>query len=266
MQHETTFEGNDLSLLAVKDHIATITLNRPKQYNALSRAMIASVSERLDKINEDKDIHVVVLAANGPGFCAGHDLKEIRENRNENYIEALFTECSEMMLKILKLNQPVIAKVHSIATAAGCQLVATCDLAVASEKARFATPGVNIGLFCSTPMVALSRNVSRKNAMEMLLTGDIFSSEYALNIGLINRVVNEDDLDRAVEELALKIASKSPLTLSMGKQAFYKQLESGISEAYGYAGAVMCQNMMANDADEGIRAFIEKRQPEWTGT
>ena len=171
-----------------------------------------------------------------------------------------------MMLKFLMLNQPVIAKVHSISTAAGCQLVATCDLAVASEKARFATPGVNIGLFCSTPMVALSRNVSRKNAMEMLLTGDIFASEHALNIGLINKVVKENDLDRAVEELALKIASKSPLTVSIGKRAFYKQLESGISEAYDYAGAVMCQNMMTNDADEGIKAFIEKRKPKWTGT
>jgi len=266
MQHTATFKENDLSLLSVKDHVGTITLNRPKQYNALSRPMIASISELLDKINEDKDIHVVVLAANGPGFCAGHDLKEIRENRSEKYIKALFKECSQMMLNILKLHQPVIAKVHSIATAAGCQLVATCDLAVASEKARFATPGVNIGLFCSTPMVALSRNVSRKNAMEMLLTGDIFSAEHALNIGLINKVVKEDDLDRVVEELALKIASKSPLTLSMGKRAFYKQLESGISEAYDYAGAVMCQNMLTNDADEGIKAFIEKRQPEWTGT
>ena len=265
MEHKTTSEENNLSLLSVKDHIATITLNRPKQYNALSRPMIASVSAMLDKVNEDKDIHVVVLTANGPGFCAGHDLKEIRDNRNENYIKALFNECSQMMLKILTLNQPVIAKVHSIATAAGCQLVATCDLAVASEKARFATPGVNIGLFCSTPMVALSRNVSRKNAMEMLLTGDIFLSEHALKIGLINKVVKENDLDRAVEELALKIASKSPLTVSMGKRAFYKQLESRISEAYDYAGAVMCQNMMTNDADEGINAFLEKRTPEWTG-
>ena len=265
MQHET-FEEKDLSLLSVKDHVATITLNRPKQYNALSRSMIASISLILDKINEDKSIHVVVLAANGPGFCAGHDLKEISNNRSESYFDALFSECSQMMLKILKLNQPVIAKIHSIATAAGCQLVATCDLAVASEKARFATPGVNIGLFCSTPMVALSRNVSRKSAMEMLLTGDMFSSDHALNIGLINKVVKEDNLDATVETLALKIASKSPLTLALGKRAFYKQLESGISAAYEYAGAVMCQNMLANDADEGIKAFIEKRQPEWTGT
>jgi len=266
MQHHTAFEGNELALLSVKDHVATLTLNRPKQYNALSRPMIAAVSAILDQIKEDKGIHVVVLAANGPGFCAGHDLKEIRENRKERYIEALFSECSQMMLKLLKLNQPVIAKVHSIATAAGCQLVATCDLAIASEKARFATPGVNIGLFCSTPMVALSRNVNRKNAMEMLLTGDMFSSEYALNIGLINKVVNENYLDGAVEELARKIASKSPLSLAMGKRAFYKQLEYGISEAYEHACAVMCQNMMTNDADEGIKAFLEKRQPEWTGT
>lgn len=266
MQHNATIAENDLSLLSVENHVATVTLNRPKQYNALSRPMIASISSILDTINGDKDIHVVVLAANGPGFCAGHDLKEITKNRNEKYIDALFNECSQMMLKILKLNQPVIAKVHSIATAAGCQLVATCDLAVASENARFATPGVNIGLFCSTPMVALSRNVGRKNAMEMLLTGDIFSSEHALNIGLINKVVKEEDLDRVVEELAAKIASKSPLTLAIGKRAFYEQLESGVSKAYEYAGAVMCQNMLKNDAEEGIRAFIEKRQPEWTGT
>lgn len=257
---------NDLALLSVKDHTATITLNRPRQYNALSRPMIASVSAILDRINDDKNVHVVILAANGPGFCAGHDLKEIQENKTQEFLKALFSECSQMMLKILNLNQPVIAKVHSIATAAGCQIAATCDLIIASENAKFATPGVNIGLFCSTPMVALSRNVAIKNAMEMLLTGEMYSAEHALNIGLINKVVKEQELNRAVEELALKIASKSPLTLSIGKRAFYKQLETGISEAYEYAGSVMCQNMMINDADEGINAFLEKRKPKWTGT
>ncbi|QTA80713.1 Enoyl-CoA hydratase/isomerase [Desulfonema limicola] len=266
MLNEKFLNENDLVLLSVKDHICTLTLNRPRHYNALSMPMIESISTALDKINEDKEIHVVILAGNGPGFCSGHDLKEICENKNQAYTEALFSKCSQMMLKILKLNQPVIAKVHSIATAAGCQLAASCDLVAASEKAQFATPGVNIGLFCSTPMVALTRSVSRKHAMEMLLTGDMFSAEHAFNIGLVNKVVKEHELDSTVEELALKIASKSPLTVSIGKRAFYKQIELGISDAYEYANAVMCQNMLKNDADEGIRAFIEKRQPKWTGS
>lgn len=251
--------------LLVSDGIATLTLNRPGQRNALSTGLMAAVSEALSVIQADDDVRVVILAANGPVFCAGHDLKEIRANDSPGFYRDLFNQCSAMMLQILRLPKPVIARVHGTATAAGCQLVASCDLAVAADKAVFATPGVNIGLFCSTPMVALSRNVGRKQAMEMLLTGKPVSANEACDWGLINRVVPGDELERAVNAMARDIASKSPLTLAIGKEAFYRQLELGVSDAYDYASEVMTRNMLTRDAVEGIDAFVEKRQPVWRG-
>lgn len=247
------------------DGITTLTLNRGPQRNALSRDLMAGLKGELDAIHADPNVRVVVLAADGPAFCAGHDLKEIRANADEHFYADLFRLCSDMMLRVVTLRQPVIARVHGIATAAGCQLVASCDLAVAEDGARFATPGVNIGLFCSTPMVALSRNVGRKRAMEMLLTGDMVSAEEAVAIGLINKAVPADQLDAAVAEYADKIAAKSPLTLAIGKEAFYRQLDLGLEDAYAYASEVMTRNMMTEDAAEGIDAFIEKRHPQWKG-
>jgi enoyl-CoA hydratase/carnithine racemase len=247
------------------DGIATLTLNRPAQRNALSQGLMAALQAALDAIAADRAVRVVVIAAAGPGFCAGHDLKELRANPGRVFYEALFMQCAKLMLTLTRLPQPVIARVHGIATAAGCQLVATCDLAVASETARFATPGVNIGLFCSTPMVALTRNVGRKQALEMLLTGDMIDAATAVRVGLVNRAVAPDRLDAEVEALALKIASKSPLILKIGKEAFYRQIEQPMAEAYDYAARVMTENMLARDAEEGIDAFIEKREPKWCG-
>jgi enoyl-CoA hydratase/carnithine racemase len=252
-------------LREVKEGVATLTLNRPGARNALSRALMGALQAELDAIREDRSVKVVVLAANGPAFCAGHDLKEVRANPGREAYEALFRECSRLMLAITRLPQPVIAKVQGIATAAGCQLVATCDLAVAARTARFATPGVNIGLFCSTPMVALSRAVGRKAAMEMLLTGEAVGAETAVRLGLVNRAVEPGALDGEVEALARRIASKSPLVLAIGKEAFYRQVELPVEEAYGYASEVMTRNMLARDAEEGIDAFIEKRDPVWRG-
>jgi enoyl-CoA hydratase/carnithine racemase len=209
---------------------------------------------------------VVVIGGAGPAFCAGHDLREIRANPGREAYAALFAQCSALMTRIVRLPKPVIARVHGVATAAGCQLVASCDLAIAAETARFATPGVNIGLFCSTPMVALSRAVGRKAAMEMLLTGDLIDAARAREIGLINRVVPEDALDTAVAALAAQIASKSPLTLAIGKEAFYRQAEMELEAAYRYASEVMTRNMLARDAAEGIDAFLQKRAPVWTGS
>jgi enoyl-CoA hydratase/carnithine racemase len=245
--------------------VRTLTLNRPKARNALSLGLMATLQKALNQAQEDQSVKVIVLAANGPAFCAGHDLKEVRATPGRDAYEALFKQCSELMTSIVALPKPVIAKVHAMATAAGCQLVASCDLAVAAEGARFATPGVNIGLFCSTPMVALSRNVPRKKAMEMLLTGHPISAEEALAHGLVNTVVAADALDAAVTALAETIASKSPLTLAIGKEAFYRQLEMPLDEAYVYASEVMTRNMMARDAEEGIDAFLSKRPPTWTG-
>lgn len=254
-------------LLCEKDAgIAILTLNRPRQRNALSLQLMTEINARLADIADDRDVSVVVIRGNGPGFCAGHDLKEMRADPREEAHRETFATCVDMMTRIVSLPQPVIARVHGIATAAGCQLVATCDLAIAADTASFATPGVNIGLFCSTPMVALSRNVGRKQAMEMLLTGEMIDAPMALQFGLVNRVVSEDGLDDAVGAIAEKIATKSPLTLRIGKQAFYRQLESGLDDAYEYAGAVMVRNMMTDDATEGIDAFIEKRQPVWKGS
>ena len=253
-------------LRETRDGIATLTLNRPRQRNALSMALMEALVEALAVIAGDADVKVVVVRGAGPGFCAGHDLKEMRANPREEAHRRTFAQCAKLMTAIVELPQPVIGRVHGIATAAGCQLVATCDLAIAADDARFATPGVNIGLFCSTPMVALSRNVGRKQAMEMLLTGEMIDAATAERFGLINHFVPADELDNAVQELAEKIRSKSPLVLKIGKEAFYRQLECGIREAYEYTGAVMVRNMMSDDAAEGIDAFIEKRRPVWKGS
>ncbi len=253
-------------LRETSDGIATLTMNRPRQRNALSMALMGELNAALTDIAEDSAVKVVVIRGNGPGFCAGHDLKEMRADNREEAHHRTMNECAKLMTAIINLPKPVIARVHGIATAAGCQLVATCDLAIAADDARFATPGVNIGLFCSTPMVALSRNVSRKQAMEMLLTGEMIDAGTAVKFGLINRAVAQDDLDAEVQALAATICSKSPVALEIGKVAFYKQLECGLTEAYEYTSAVMVRNMMTNDAAEGIDAFIEKRRPVWSGT
>jgi enoyl-CoA hydratase/carnithine racemase len=246
--------------------VATLTLNRPAQRNALSVALMAALQDELDRLKDDASVKVVVIAATGPGFCGGHDLKEMRATPTRQAYEALFAQCSQLMLTILRLPKPVIAKVHAIAAAAGCQLVATCDLAVAAESARFAVNGVNIGLFCSTPMVALTRAIGRKPAMEMLLTGDLIDARTALAHGLVNKVVPDDELDAAVDALARKVVAKSPLALAIGKEAFYRQAELGIEEAYRYASEVMTRNMLARDAERGIDAFIAKQpMPKWEG-
>ncbi|WP_298725503.1 enoyl-CoA hydratase [uncultured Ferrovibrio sp.] len=245
--------------------IVRLTLNRPKAYNSLSSGLMAALQAELDTIKADRSIKAVIIAGNGPGFCAGHDLKEIRANPGRQNYEALFRQCSMLMQSIVALPQPVIARVHGIATAAGCQLVASCDLAVAAETARFATPGVNIGLFCSTPMVALSRNVSRKHAMEMLLTGEMIPAHRAEAMGLVNQVVSEAELDEAALAFARLIAAKSPLTVKIGKEAFYRQLEMPLAQAYDYASRVMTENLLARDAEEGIDAFLQKRPPTWQG-
>jgi enoyl-CoA hydratase/carnithine racemase len=248
--------------------IAVLTLNRAQARNTLSEAVLAALLEELASLASDKRIRAVVLAANGPAFCAGHDLKELTAHRTEadggrSYTRHIMESCSAMMLALLRLPQPVIAAVEATATAAGCQLVATCDLAVASTTARFCTPGVHIGLFCSTPMVALSRNVTRKHAMEMLLTGDMVSAEEAWRFGLVNRVVEPGMARAEALKLARKIAAKSAAAVKFGKEAFYRQLEMGVTDAYDYAIEVMVRNMMAHDAEEGISAFVEKRTPTW---
>jgi enoyl-CoA hydratase/carnithine racemase len=249
-------------------NIAVLTLNRPQARNSLSEAMLAALSRELETLTADKRIRAVVLAARGAAFSAGHDLKELTAHRADadggrSYTRHIMERCSAVMLAILRLPRPVIAAVEATATAAGCQLVATCDLAVASTTARFCTPGVHIGLFCSTPMVALSRNLTRKHAMEMLLTGDMISAEDAYRVGLVNRVVPPGAAREEALKLARKIAAKSAAVVKLGKQAFYRQLEMGIADAYEHATEVMVQNMMARDAEEGIAAFVEKRQPTW---
>jgi enoyl-CoA hydratase/carnithine racemase len=255
----------DLLLRSDRDGVATLTLNRPQARNALSVGLMTALEAALAAIRDDPSVRAVVVAGAGPAFCAGHDLKEIRADPGRAAYEALFAQCSRLMTAIVRLPKPVIARVHGIATAAGCQLVASCDLAVAAEGARFATPGVNIGLFCSTPMVALSRAVGRKQAMEMLLTGDMVGAAEAKAIGLVNRVVPDAALEAAAHALAVQIASKSPLTLAIGKEAFHAQAEMGLDAAYAYASETMTRNMLARDAEEGIDAFIEKRVPAWKG-
>ena len=248
--------------------IAVLTLNRPQARNTLSEVMLAALREELASLAGDKRVRAVVLAANGPAFSAGHDLKELSAHRTDadggrSYTRGIMESCSAMMLAILRLPQPVIAAVEATATAAGCQLVATCDLAVASTTAKFCTPGVQIGLFCSTPMVALSRNVARKHALEMLLTGDMISAEDAYRMGLVNRVVEPGKAREEAIKLARKIAATSAAAVKFGKEAFYRQLEMGVADAYDHATEVMVQNMMARDAEEGISAFVEKRAPTW---
>jgi enoyl-CoA hydratase/carnithine racemase len=242
-----------------------LTLNRPQAFNALSESMLSALQTELDAVGADEGARVVVIGASGKAFCAGHDLKEMRAEPSQAYYEGLFAQCGRMMMTLQRLPVPVIARVQGIATAAGCQLVAMCDLAVAAREARFAVSGVNLGLFCATPSVALSRNLSRKAAFEMLVTGAFISADQARDKGLINRVVDADQLDAEVEALAASIVAKPRVALAMGKGLFYRQLETGIAEAYADAGETMACNMMDGSALEGVQAFIDKRSPDWRG-
>ena len=243
--------------------VVTLTLNRPQAFNSLSQGLLAALQSELDALQHDATARVVVLAASGKAFCAGHDLKEMRAEPSLGYYQAVFAQCAQMMLSIQRLSVPVLAKVQGIATAAGCQLVAMCDLAVAASSAKFAVSGVNLGLFCSTPSVALSRNLGRKAAFEMLVTGEFISAEQALDKGLINRVAAPAELDAAVEALVSSMVAKPRVAVAMGKALFYRQLETGIEQAYEDAGNTMACNMMEASALEGVQAFIDKRAPQW---
>jgi len=257
---------NDAPLvLHVRDTrgVVTLTLNRPQAFNALSEGMLEALQRELDRVAADAQARVVVIAAAGKAFCAGHDLKEMRAEPSLDYYERLFAQCGRMMMSIQKLPVPVIARVHGIATAAGCQLVAMCDLAVASRDARFAVSGINVGLFCSTPSVALSRNLSRKAAFEMLVTGEFISADEARAKGLVNRVVDAGELDAEVDALVASIVAKPRDSIALGKSLFYRQLETGIEAAYADAEKTMACNMMQHAALEGVQAFIDKRAPNW---
>ena len=243
--------------------VATLTLNRPQQFNALSQEMMAALQTEFDSLADDESVRVVVIGAQGKAFCPGHDLKQMKGNPSLEYYQTLFAQCTKLMMTIQRLHAPVIARVHGIATAAGCQLVAMCDLAVASSDAKFAVSGINVGLFCSTPGVALSRNVGRKQAVEMLVTGDFIDAETARERGLVNRVVPGDELDAEVDKLITSILSKPGSALAMGKDLFYRQLETGIEAAYQLAGQTMACNMVDDAAQEGVQAFMEKRTPKW---
>ncbi|MCP5236252.1 MAG: enoyl-CoA hydratase [Zoogloeaceae bacterium] len=245
--------------------ICHLTLNRPNQFNALSLEMLETLLAELDRVAADPDQRVVVLGGAGKAFCAGHDLKEMRANHVKAFQQQLFKLCSKVMMRIVSMPQPVIARIHGIATAAGCQLVSMCDLAVAVDSARFAVSGINVGLFCSTPSVGLARNMGRKQAFEMLVTGDFIDADEARARGLVNRVVPIDALDDEIGRLAQSILAKSPKAIAMGKEMFYRQLEMGLDAAYQYAGEVMACNMMIEDAAEGIDAFMAKRKPTWRG-
>jgi enoyl-CoA hydratase/carnithine racemase len=246
--------------------VLTLTLNRPRAGNALSLDMIAALQAALDASADDPAVHVIVLEGIGDRvFCAGHDLREVLSRNSPAFSKEMATRCSRMMQSIVAHPRPVIAKVRGVATAAGLQLVATADLAYAARSARFATPGVNIGLWCHTPMVALGRAVSRKHAMQMLLSGRLFDAEHAFRIGLVNEVVDDDALDAAVADVAGEIAGKSTFTVALGKQGFYRQLGMGLADAYEYAGELVVRNMLAEDAAEGIGAFVDKREPAWKG-
>jgi enoyl-CoA hydratase/carnithine racemase len=246
--------------------VTTLTLNRPGKFNALSDELLDALQAQIEALSQDVSVRVVVIAAAGKAFCAGHDLKEMLDDCSRDAMQALFRKCSRMMIGLTRLPQPVIARVHGLATAAGCQLVAQCDLAVAAEEARFATSGINVGLFCSTPAVPVTRSLPRKQALEMLFTGDFMDAATALQRGFVNRVVPAAELDAAVAELAAKIVAKPPLSVAFGKQMFYRQAELGLEHAYRFAAEVMACNMDTEDAREGVRAFVEKRpMPEWKG-
>lgn len=248
----------------IGDGIVRVMLNRPEAYNALSESMLVALQSELERIDRDASARVVILGAAGKAFCTGHDLREMRSQPAQEYYERLFTVCARMMMTIQQLSKPVIAEVNGVATAAGCQLVAMCDLAVAAQGSRFAVSGINLGLFCATPSVALSRNVPRKRALEMLLTGDFINAEEAREYGLINRVVEASELAASTEALARRIVAKPRVAVEMGKKLFYAQLEAGIEQAYVMAGQTMACNMMHPDTLEGVQAFLEKRQPSWT--
>jgi len=248
------------------DGVVTLTLNRGDKFNALSTALMSEVQAQLDSFMDDPSVRVVIIAGAGRAFCAGHDLNEMQADPGPEAMKALFDQCSHMMTSLTKIPQPVIARVHGVAAAAGCQLVAQCDLAVCADEAKFGTSGVNIGLFCSTPMVAVTRNLGRKQAMEMLMTGDLIDAGTAVQYGLVNRAVPADQLDGAVSELAAKISAKSPIAVGRGKRLFYRQLEDGLEAAYKEATDVITANMQDQDARDGIDAFVKKQpMPEWKG-
>jgi len=263
MKANTMPDASPVVLRAASDGTATITLNRPAQYNAISSAMLDELASAFDEIGRDGSIRAVVLAANGTAFSSGHDLKEMMANRNEEFIAGLFDRCSNLMLQIQSLPQPVIARVHGIATAAGCQLVSACDMAVASSEAKFATSGINFGLFCATPGVPVSRNVSRKRAFEMLFTGEFVDAETARDWGLVNRVVPPERLDAEIARLVDTIKEKPSAVCAAGKKLFYEQIETKVANAYKIASAAITRNMLGDDAAEGVGAFISKRKPEW---
>jgi enoyl-CoA hydratase/carnithine racemase len=257
--------GEPVLLRADDGGVATLTLNRPTQFNSLSRELVAALQAELDAIRGDSSVRAVVIAGAGKAFCAGHDLKEMRSDESKEFQQALFRQCGRMMTTLTELPQPVIARVHGIATAAGCQLVSMCDLAVAAQGAKFAVSGINLGLFCSTPGVGLARNLNRKQAFEMLVTGDFIDAETARQRGLVNRVVPAEDLDAEVGRLCASILAKTPVAVAMGKQLFYRQIEMGLEGAYQLAAETMACNMLTEDAREGIDAFIDKRKPTWKG-
>jgi len=264
---EAKFVAEDPFILSARDRgVATLTLNRPERFNPLSSAMISALQAELNQIAEDSSVRVVVLAAKGKGFCAGHDLQEMRAHAGDQvWQRQLFDECSRMMVSLTKMPQPVIARVHGIATAAGCQLVSMCDLAVAAESAKFAMPGVNIGVFCSTPAVGVARNIGRKRAMEMLITGTPIDAKTAMDWGLVNRVVPADTLDAEVERFVEAVLARSPAAVRLGKQAFYRQIDRSLEAAYDLASETMARNLMLEDAAEGMDAFLEKRRAVWRG-
>ncbi|MGP4969602.1 enoyl-CoA hydratase [Psychrobacter aquimaris] len=267
-QSDVTLDLDDLLVIREDNRdsgVVFLTLNQPKQFNALSVEVLSTMQAELDNIAQDDTTRVVVIQATGKAFCAGHNLKQMRAHDDEAFHRALFQQCGQMMLTINSMPQVVIAKVQGIATAAGCQLVAACDLAVAADDAKFATSGINVGLFCSTPAVAVSRNLPRKQAFEMLITGEFIDAHTALQYGLVNRVAPAEQLDQALQSLIAAITAKSPVAVRTGKDMFYKQLDMSVEDAYDYASDVMTCNMIADDVSEGIDAFIEKRQAIWKG-